>query len=299
MWIKNLAVFRESSGSSVNVGDLESALKAVLFTPCKGQEVEKMGVVPVIGDVFAHKAGNAFVVMVRKEKRSVPGSIVKRELNKRVAKQESELGKALGKNDKDAIKESILKDLLPRAFPSEKTSCVLIYPDAGLICVESGSWKEAENVIALLRKAIGSLPVKPALPKAQIDATMTEWVKGSHVGAGFKLLDEVEIRSVIESKSLLKGVNRDLEDENLLEHIRTGDNVVSKVSLEWRGALSVLLCDDGMFKKLKWSDELTDQNEDIPKEENNARLDADYHVMSVELASFIDEIYPELGGYSE
>ncbi|WP_199438430.1 recombination-associated protein RdgC [Vibrio owensii] len=297
MWIKNVAVYRSKESLEIESAAIEGKLKGREFSPCKGHEKEKLGWVPVLGGVFAHSINGAIILRVRKETRSVPSSVVQAELSKQVALMESKGATEVSKQQKNAMKEKIVSDLLPRAFPKQKDSYLLIYPEAGMVCVEAGSWNEGDSITALLRGTLESLPVAPAMPSTAIETTITQWVKKSFVGPGFRLLDEVEISSAIESGSTLRGVKQDLEDEKLIEHLKDGDKFVSRVTVEWRGSLSLMVCKDGLFRKLKWGDEIKDQNEDIPKADKVARLDADLALVSGEWSSFIDEVYPELGGF--
>lgn len=297
MWIKSIATYRAKESLSLTASDIEASLKEKEFRPCKGSEQEKVGFVPVVRDSYAHELNGVIILKVCKETRKVPGRVVKSELDKRVAKLERESKSAASKQDKESIKDDILSEYLPRAFPSQKYNLVMIYPESGLVCVDAGSWNEGDAVIALIRGALGSFPVSIAMPVSAIESVLTVWVKNSFIAAGFKLLDEVEMTSVIESGSTLKGVKQDLEDEKLLGHLKDGDKYVSRVTVEWRGSLSVMVCKDGLFRKIKWESEIKDQNEDIPKDDVVGRIDADLALMSAEWASFVDDIYPELGGF--
>ncbi|MDH8555086.1 recombination-associated protein RdgC, partial [Klebsiella pneumoniae] len=67
--------------------------------------------------------------------------------------------------------------LLPVTLP--KTTRTFIWADtqAGLIIVDAASARRAEDVTALLRKTIGSLPVVPLTMEKPIELTVTEWVR--------------------------------------------------------------------------------------------------------------------------
>lgn len=81
-------------------------------------------------------------------------------------------------------------------------------------------------------------------------------------------------------------------------HIEAG-KLVTKLALDWQERIQLVLSDDGSLKRLKFSETIRDQNEDIDRDDYAQRFDADFILMTSELAALIKNLVEALGGESE
>lgn len=139
-------------------------------------------------------AAHAVAVCVQRERRLLPASVVRREVAARVAAAEEAEGLPLCRGDIAAIREAVIIELLPRTFTELRNTLVVFTGIGGqkLVLVDAASANEAEEALGCIRRALGSLPVRPLLCKARADAMMTHMV--AHGGTNLIPMFDVDCR---------------------------------------------------------------------------------------------------------
>lgn len=301
LWFKNLMVYRLSREVSLSADEMEKQLSALSFTPCGSQDMAKTGWVSPLGshsDALTHLVNGQIVICARKEEKILPSPVIKQELQAKIERLEGEQHRKLKKTEKDSLKDEVLHSLLPRAFSRFNQTFLWIDTVNGLIMVDAASAKRAEDTLALLRKSLGSLPVVPLTLENPIELTLTEWVRSKELPAGFALMDEAELKAILEEGGVIRCKKQDLFSDEIAVHIEAG-KLVTKLALDWQERVQLVLSDDGSLKRLKFSDTLREQNEDIDREDFAQRFDADFILMTSELAALIKNLIEALGGEAQ
>ncbi|WMC11713.1 recombination-associated protein RdgC [Oceanimonas pelagia] len=298
MIFKSLMIYRFTCPFELTAEELEQQLATLPFTPCGSQEQTRFGWVSPLGkqgQTLTHIAGRQILICAKREEKMLPTSVVNDEVAEKVEALEAEEGRALKKKEKDAIKEEVIVSLLPRAFSRFQQTMAWINPDAGFIAVDASSVRRAEDVLALLRKSIGSLPVVPLAMTTPPELTLTDWLKAQQAPAGFSLEDEAELRSALEHGGIIRAKQQNLLDDEMKAHL-DADKLVTSLALNWADSLSFVLKDDMSIKRMKFSEELREQNDDVGTEDVLARFDADFTLITGELTRFIADLIEAMGG---
>jgi recombination associated protein RdgC len=293
MFYKNLFIFAFTKPFQTTEEEVREALNEHLFAPCGSTELSRSGWTSAIGhgsDDTLHIANNCMFMSSRKEEKILPASVVKERLDIKILELEKEHSRKATKKEKEQLKEDIiLLELLPRAFTKTSFTQGYICPDNNLIVINTSSRGKAEDFLALLRKCLGTLPVTSVLPDDPTETTMTNWLLEPSLPASFSIGFEAEFKALGDDGAVLRCKNQDLMSDEILAHLNTDKQVV-KIALDWDETLSCVICDDLSIKKLKFSDTVHEQNDDIDSEDVLAKVDADLTLMSGEINRFIEDL---------
>jgi recombination associated protein RdgC len=290
MWFKNIKAYQITQPLSLDDGDLERVLSEQAFRPCKSQDLATMGFASPFsqagkqGTMF-QRVGQRYWLTVKKQEKLLPAAVINAELDDMVAKIEMETGSPVGKKAKADLKQEIQTRLLPQAFTKNTYTHGFISLEDNLVAVDASADGKAEAFLALVRKAIGSLPVVP-LARHSLQSELTHWLTDS-APDGIALLEEAEFKSTDDAGSSIRCKNQPLDSDEITIHLDAG-KLVQKVAFEYQDTLTAVIAEDGSLKRIKFTDRLKEETEDIPKDQVEARLDAEFALMSAELCTLLN-----------
>ena len=198
--------------------------------------------------------------------------------------------------EKQTLKDDVIATLLPRAFSKYQQTAIWIDVENNLIYVDAASAKRAEEVLALLRKSLGSLPVVPLTFANDPALIMQNWIAQENTPEWLVPLEEAELRDS-QTNGVIRCKQQALDSEEILSLVHS--KFVTKLALEWEERLSFVLNEDCSLKRLKFADQIREKNDDILKEDYAQRFDADFVLMTGILSQLTENLLHDFGGEKE
>ena len=297
-WFKNAMIYRLTKSLDWSAQTLSTALGNNQYHPCHQSEQSKFGwSEPLKGSELLYFAvGKQILLLAQKEEKILPSHVVKRELDARVEKLEQAENCKLKKVEKQTLKDDVIATLLPRAFSKYQQTAIWIDAENNLIYVDAASAKRAEEVLALLRKSLGSLPVVPLTFANDPALIMQNWIVQKNTPEWLVLLEEAELRDS-QTNGVIRCKQQALDSEEILSLVHS--KFVTKLALEWEERLSFVLNEDCSLKRLKFADQIREKNDDILKEDYVQRFDADFVLMTGILSQLTENLLHDFGGEKE
>lgn len=290
-------IYRIGADWTAPVERMEEALAALPFEPCGATQDKSVGWVPPRGQ--AHGAlvelvGGHHILRFQIETKAVPGAVIKRHLDERVAQIEAKEGRKPGRKESRDLRDEIVQDLLPMAFA--KTASIMVWMDlqAGRLILDTSSQTRADEVITALVKGLAGLQLSPFNTQMSPQAAMTAWLTGgaddwpAHFAPG----REVELKSADELKSVVKFTRHPIDDDQMKLHIGQG-KLPTKLALDWDGRVSFVLTESTVLSKVAFLDGVF---EDSASSEDEGGFDADVAIATGELGALLNDLTEALGG---
>lgn len=300
MWFRNLHIHSLLEPINLSPEKLHQELERAAFRPCASLEPETLGWDYPLGrqgQMLTHAVSGCIMICATRQERILPSSVVKDALEERVAEIEEREGRPVRRKEKLQLRDEVELELLPKAFVRSSRTYAYIDEKNGWIIVDNASAKRAEDLLSLLRKTLGSLKTKPIAVRDAPAGVMTGWLT-SGAPADVELKDECELREPGEEGGIIRCRRQPLDGEEIATHLNAGKQVV-RLALEWEERLALVLSDDLVVRRLKFLELVQDEAAEAGAEDEIARFEVDFSLMSLELARFIPKMLEFFGGLAQ
>ena len=298
MWFKNLQLFRLLEAPPADVEALETALARQAFRDCGSLEFSTEGWVSPLGlggETLVHAVGGYQLVCGCRQEKLLPASVIGELVAAEVLGLERQQGgRRLPRRDRQAVKEGIVTRLLPAALPKNRRTWAVIDPRGGWLWIDCSSRTRAEELVTLLRESLGTLRVAPPEASVSPATRLTRWLAGEGLPEAFTLGDQCELRDPLEQHRVVRCRGLDLTEEEVQAHVAAGMQVM-RLALNWHDRVAFTVDSELSIRGLQFLDEVRDQLHDVAAETDAERFDADFTIMSHELAQLVPDLLEGFG----
>lgn len=290
MWFKNLRLYRLTDDWTVNEDRLNEALAQFPFTGLSALQESTFGWVPPFGDsnlLCESVAGRLFMAAQIQEK-LLPASVLKEHLEEKIVAVEEAEGRRPGRKEKEALKEAIRAELLPRAFHKTRRVSLWIDPSRHWLVLNAASEKTADEVTAQLRDAIGSLPIVPLGKLIAGGDLLTAWYHDpARRPEGTELSADLELVMAQDPTVKARYRNLDLDAPEIRHSLDSGMRI-RQLGIVMNDQCQAVIDDAFALKRLKYSDTLVESNGDSDDPRTDTLL------MSDTLTAWLTALEPQI-----
>ena len=301
MWFKNLQIYRFTQPVELDAQTLGQQLAESAFVPCGSQDMERSGWVPPLGrhgSELVHATNGYLMLCARRQEKVLPPGAINEALEEKALEIETREARQLPRKERRALRDEVYFSLLPKALLRSTLQYAYIAPREGLLIVDAASPKRAEDLLQQLRDSLGSLSVIPLASKHQPLEVMTRWVADGRGASGFEIGEECELRDNNDVNATIRCRKQDLASAEIVNHLKTGMHV-SKLALGWQQRVEFVIDDKLVIRRLRFSDLVQEQANEVEADDAATRFDVDFAIMSLELSRFIAALTDAFGGVEE
>lgn len=298
MWFKNLTLLRCTSPLSLTAESLATRLDQQPFQPCPSFQPSAAGWSAPLGRKArdrVHAVAGRWLMCLRTEERLLPPIAVNQALAERIALIEDEQQRPVRRREKVELREQLVQELLPRALTRSRFSYGYLDMKAGWLVVDSASPRGVEEFTGALREALDALPVAPPRVQHSVSATMTAWLREGAAPSAFAFGDSCELREGSDEGGIVRCRGQDLCGDEIRAHLDAGKQV-SRLALIWRERLAFILDESLVIRRLQFLDVVREALHEDDTPSAAALFDAEFALMTGELAQLIPEILELFGG---
>lgn len=297
MWFKNLSIFRLTEDFTLTPEQLAQKLEEMVFRSCAPHQEFSFGWTAPVGrsaQQLVHSSNGFMMLCGKKEEKVLPTAVVNEMVQEKILETEELQARKLSKKERSAIKDELIFELLPKAFSFSRKTYAYIDPKGGWLIVDT-SVKNAEDLLSNLRKCLGSLPAVPLNTIDKPITVMTQWLISNQTPDDITIEDECELRSPEEAGGIIRCKRHDLALPEIRNHLDTGKQVI-KLAVNWADRIAFIVDEHLLIKRLRFLELIQDQVADIEADGAAEKFDADFSIMTLELASFLPRLVELFGG---
>lgn len=292
---KNALVYRIDQWEPPTQAEIAQRLEGSRFAECGPTQPEAAGWVEPRGEkhgALLESVAGQLILKLCSEAKPVPSGVVKQQLEAKLDQIEAETGRRPKGKAKRELKEQIVHELLPRAFPKRSSTLVWIDLAAKRVLIGVSSAKKADAIVTRLVELFGGLRLAPLQTALSPATAMSAWLSDKEPPRGFSIDRECELKQPDSEKAAVRYARHTLEIDEVGEHIKQG-KLPTQLAMTWNSRVSFVLTDALVLKKIKLLDVVL---EGSGQSDADGGFDADVAITTGELRGLLPDLIEALGG---
>ncbi|MFP3637531.1 recombination-associated protein RdgC [Paraburkholderia sp. SIMBA_054] len=295
MFFKNVTIHRLPAPWAVSAEQMEKWLEPHAFQPANTVEMQRQGwASPRDNGSLVYTLNRQMLLVFRAEKKLLPGSVVTQFTKVRAQELEEQQGFKPGRKQMRELKEQVTDELLPRAFSISRDTRVWIDTVNGWLVIDAASKQIADDVLGLLVKSVGTLPLSSVRVSRSPVSAMTEWLVSGEAPTGFTADQDTELTSPGTGNATVRYSGHALEAEDMRRHIESGKQCM-RLAMTWEDRVSFVLTPSLTLKRITPLDVIKESSD--PTATNADEIfDSEFTIMTGEMAKLFTSVIEALGG---
>lgn len=287
MWFKNLSVYKLSDDWTNRSHEIEGFLSENKFERMASRPVSTGWVPPREGDdSLVMNIQGQLLMAFRIEKKLLPSSVVNEAVKERAKIVERQHGFRPGRKQMKDMKEQIVDELLPSAFPVAKDIRVWIDPKNGWVVFDTASPSQADEITAALGKAMNPFPIE-VMNHSHI-LWMTNWTIRGQPPARFTIDDESQWEN---DDRVIRYVRHCVPGEETQARYNDGF-LCTRLGMTWNDKISFVMTGASAIKNVKPLDVVQQkQGADTAGMEEAEKFESDFVLMTSEFSVMLSDLF--------
>lgn len=299
MWFKHLQLYRLLDEHDWSFDQLTQSLDPYRFQPVSESQARRVGWAAPAGrhsQQLVHEIQGQRLLTLLRQERLLPSAVVKETLEERVEELTAQQGYPPGRREKQALKERIVEELLPRAFTRTTRTDLWWDTNRRLIGVNASSVKRAEEILDVLRESLGTLKIVPLAPQTPVGRTMTTWLTDpTSRPEGVLLGDQIELRAKGDD-GMLRARSIDPDGEEVRVALAVGRQA-SRLALDIEEQMSLVLQEDMSIKSIRFADAVMGEADEAEHDDDPVmQMETEFALMAHVLGNTAERLMQWLGG---
>lgn len=262
----NVLVYRLDAPLPLDQDVLNAMLRQKRARYLLGHELSHAGFIEPLGTDAGYiekVTPGVFYLATCTTERIIPGKVIRQAIAAKVQEVERDQVRKVYSKEKAQIKDDVVQALAAKAFVvHSQTNALVAFP---YVFVEATSAKKAEDLLSLLRSAIGSLNVRRVSAEAAPALAFTSWTRAGMTQQGaFRMGEAFQSRGTLKGGATLSGKNLDMSSEDL-RHMLSSTWMISRLALSWtpsgpsafaEAVIPVTVDETLAIKGIRWPEEL-------------------------------------------